>query len=68
MGDEVSEDPPLSEFSQCIHGSCINKLECVREDDCKIGEVGERELVLVVRVRCGKNVSGTPRLEPRVFA
>ena len=26
----------------------------MEEVDCKIGEVGEKELVLVVSVRCGK--------------
>ena len=29
-------------------------LGCAGEDDCETGEVGERELVLVVSVRCGK--------------
>ena len=56
VGDGISEDPSLRrEPSQCKYGSCINKLECVGEDDCKIGEVGERELVLVVSSRSGKN-------------
>ena len=31
-----------------------NRLGCVGEDDCKIGEAGEKELLLVVSVRCGK--------------
>ena len=35
-------------------GSCVNKSGSVGEDDCMIGEDVERELVLVVSVRCGK--------------
>ena len=43
MEDGISEDPPLRhESSQCICGSCVNRLGCVGENDCKIGEVGER--------------------------
>ena len=56
-----------------------DRLGCVEEDDCEVREVGERELVLVVSVRCGKerdmtrgwqNVFGTQvlKLEPRMFA
>ena len=42
VGDGISEDPPLRrESSQ------------VGQENCKIGEVSERELVLVVSVRCG---------------
>ena len=77
VGDGISEDPPLRcESSQWKYGSCINKLQCVGEDDCRIREAGERELVLAVSVKCGKerdmtrgwqNVSGTPRLELRVM-
>ena len=52
LGDGISEDPSLRrESSQCVCGSSINKLECVGEDDCKIGEVGERELVLAGAAR-----------------
>ena len=32
----------------------INRLECEGENDCRTAEVSERELVLVVSVRCGK--------------
>ena len=35
-------------------GSCAKGLGCEGENVAKIGEVGERELVLVVSVRCGK--------------
>ena len=43
MGDWRSEEPQLRhESSQCIYGSWDNMLGCVEEDDCKIGEVGER--------------------------
>ena len=53
--DGRSEEPQLRrESSQCVFGSWDNRLGCVEEDDCKIEEVGERELVLAVSVRCGK--------------
>ena len=67
-----------------VHGSCAQRLGCEGENDWKIGEVGERELVLVVRVKCGKERDMTREwqlcwdtntcnpelcaLEPRVFA
>ena len=36
----ISKDPPLRrESSQCFNGSCVNRLECVGENGCKIGEV-----------------------------
>ena len=55
MEDGRSEAPPLHrESSQGTYGSCVNRSGCVGEDDCMIGEEVERELVLVVRVRCGK--------------
>ena len=55
VGDWRSEERQRRrESSQCLYGSWDNMLGCVEEDDCKIGEVGERELVLVVSVRCGK--------------
>ena len=55
VGHWRSEEPQLRrESSQCTYGSWDNRLGCVGEDDCKIEEVGERELVLVVSVRCGK--------------
>ena len=50
-----SEAPQLRrESSQCAYGSWDNRLGCVEEDDCKIEEEGERELMLVVSVKCGK--------------
>ena len=50
-----SEEAQLRrESSQCIYGSWNNMLKCEGEGDCKIEEVGERELVLVVSVRCSK--------------
>ena len=49
------QEPQLHRESlQCTRGSWDKKLEYVGEDDCKTGTVGERELVLVVSVRCGK--------------
>ena len=49
------QEPQLRrESSQCTCGSWDNRLECVGEDDCKTGKVGEKELVLVVSVRCCK--------------
>ena len=55
MGDGISEDRPLRrESSQGTYESWVNRLECEGENDCKIGEVSERELVLAVSVRCGK--------------
>ena len=54
VGDGNSEAPPLRrESSQGFHGSCVKKSGNVKED-CTIGAVVERELVLVVSVRCGK--------------
>ena len=54
VGDGISEDSPLRrESSQRMYGSCVDRLECVGENDCKIGEVGVRKLVLVDSVRCG---------------
>ena len=51
-------DPPLCRgTSQGIFGSRIIGLVCKGETVGKIGEVdemGERELVLVVSLRCGK--------------
>ena len=48
VGDWRSEEPQLRRESlQCTNGSWDNKLECVGEDDCKIGEVGERLVVTV---------------------
>ena len=47
---EFCVDPPLCRgTSQGKQGSCAKVGEIVG----KIGEVGERELVLVVSVRCG---------------
>ena len=48
-------DPPLYRgTSQSTYGSCTKDLVCVGDTVRKIGEEGERELVLVVSVRCGK--------------
>ena len=53
--DGIGFDPPLcSETSQGKYGSCAKGLECVGENVGKMGEVGERELVRVVSVRCGE--------------
>ena len=54
-GDGNSEVPTLRrESSQGIYGSWVHSSGSVREDDCMIGEVVGRELVLVVSVWCGK--------------
>ena len=54
--DGICVDPPLCRrgTSQGKYGSCTKDLVCVGETVGKIGEEGERELVLVVSVRCGK--------------
>ena len=53
--DGICVDPPLCRgTSQGKNVSSTKDLVCVGEDVGKIGEVGERELVLVVSVRCGK--------------
>ena len=55
MRDGICVDPPLCRgTSQGKYGSCTKDLVCVGEIVGKMGEVGERELVLVVSVRCGK--------------
>ena len=55
MRDVICVDPPLCRgTSQGKYGSCTKDLVCVGEIVGKIGEVGERELVLVVSVKCGK--------------
>ena len=55
MRDGICVDPPLCRgSSQGKYGSCAEGLGCEGENVGKIGEVGERELVLVVSVRCGK--------------
>ena len=47
-------DPPLCRgTSHGKYGSCTKDLVCVGEAVGKIGEEGERELVLVFSVRCG---------------
>ena len=86
MRDGICVDPPLCRgTSQSIYGLRIKRPACEGETVGKIGEVhemGERELVLVVSVKCGKErdmtrgCSRTQRcafmsfaaLEPRVFA
>ena len=42
------------ESSQGKYRSCAKGLGCEGEEVGKIGEAGERELVLVVSVRCGE--------------
>ena len=58
MRDGICVDPPLCRgTSQGISGSRVEELVCKRETVGKMGEVdemGERELVLVVGVKCGK--------------
>ena len=53
--DGICVDPPLCRgSSQGKYGSCVKGVGCEGESVGKIGEVCERELVLVVSVRCGK--------------
>ena len=53
--DGICVDPPLCRgTSQGKYGSCTKDLVCVGETVGKKSEMGERELVLVVSVRCGK--------------
>ena len=55
MRDGICVDPPLCRGTS--HGkwsSCTEGLVRVGEIVGKIGEVGERELVIVDSVRCGK--------------
>ena len=53
--DGICVHPPLCrESSQGKNGSCARGLGCEGENVGKIGDVSERELVLVVSVRCGK--------------
>ena len=55
--NEICVDPPLCRgTSQCKYGSCTEGLVCAGEIVGKIGEVSERELVLVVSVKCGKEM------------
>ena len=58
MRDGICVDPPLCRgTSQGNYGSRAIDLVCAGETVGKMGEVdetGERELVLVVSVRCGK--------------
>ena len=55
MKDGICVDPPLCRgSSQGINASFAKRLGCEGENVGKIGEVGEREFVLVVSVRCGK--------------
>ena len=58
MRDGICADPPICRGTlQGKYGSGIIDLVCAGETVGKIGEVdemGERELVLVVNVRCGK--------------
>ena len=56
----MSVDPPLRrESSQGIYGSSTKGQDCEGENDWKIGEVGVGELVLVISVRCGKELDMT---------
>ena len=51
----ICVDPPLCRgTSQGQHSSCTKSLVCVCEIVGKEGEVGEKELVQVDSVRCGK--------------
>ena len=55
MSDGICVDPPLCRgTSQGLNGSRTKDLVCVGETVGKKNEVGERQLVLVVSVRCGK--------------
>ena len=52
--DGICVDPPLCRgTSQGKYGSCTRDLVCVGETVGNTGEVGERELALVVSVGCG---------------
>ena len=54
MRDGISVGPPLCRgTSQGKYGSCTEGLVCVGQI-AGIGEVNDRELVLVVSVKCGK--------------
>ena len=82
--DGICVDPPLCRgTSQGKCSSCTEGFVCVGGTVGKIGEVGERELVLVVSVRSGMRhdtwltmvlvthtcaILSLPALEPRVFA
>ena len=48
------DPPPCRGTSEGKYGLRIMDLVCAGEIVGKIGEVGEREFVLVVSVRCGK--------------
>ena len=53
--DGMCADPPLCRgTSQGKYGSCTKGFVCVGEAVGKKGEVGERELVLVVSVKFGE--------------
>ena len=55
--DGICVDPPLCRHRRVYFGLRITGLVCEGETVGKMGEVdqmGERELVLVVSVRCGK--------------
>ena len=55
MGDGNFVVPPRRRQSpHGKYGSCVNKSGSVGEDEGLIGEVVERELVLVISVPCGK--------------
>ena len=64
MRDGIRVDSPLCRgSSQGKYGSCAKGLECEGETVGKKGEVGERELVPVVSVRCGKERDMTRGLQ-----
>ena len=55
MRDGICVDPLLCRgSSEGRNGSCTKGFVCEGENVGRIGEVGEREYVLVVSVRCGK--------------
>ena len=55
MRDGICVDPPhYRKSSHGKYGSCAKGLGCEGENVGKISEIRERELVLVVSVRCGK--------------
>ena len=41
-------------WTRSVYRPCAKRLECEGENDGRIGEVSEKDLVLVVCVRCGK--------------
>ena len=54
VGDGISVNPPLRRESRRVWGSNSRGPDCGREGGRKIGEVGERERVVVLSDQCCK--------------